>query len=121
MRGRVVRAAAVLAVFGAVLAGTLTACAGLPTSGPVRQGLDMGPQIVPPLRLRFEPPRAGASPAEIVRGFLTAGSDLDDDAAAPRAFLTGRALREWQPRSRVVVHAGTRPRISPRPAPPRCG
>lgn len=95
-------AAALVVVPGTALAG----CGGLPDSGPVRQGLQVGPPNPAPLRLRFEPPRAGAAPADIVRGFLAAGVDLDDDAAAPRAFLTGQALREWNPRARVIIHAG---------------
>lgn len=95
-------AAALLAAASTALAG----CGGLPETGPVRQGLEVGPPNPAPLRLRFEPPRAGATPTEIVRGFLAAGVDLADDAAAPRAFLTGRALRAWNPRARVIVHAG---------------
>lgn len=89
-----------------VAAAALSGCGGLPESGPVRQGLEVSPPNPPPLRLRFEPPRAGADPIEIVRGFLAAGADLDDDAAAPRAFLTGRALRGWDPRTRIIFHSG---------------
>ncbi len=101
-----------LSILTGPLVGALTGCAGLPESSAVQQGLEIGPPVVAPLQVRFEPPRAGATPIEIVRGFLAAGVDLDEDAAAPRAFLTGSAFSRWDPLGEVVIHSGSVPVIT---------
>ncbi len=94
-------------IAGTALAGAMLAgCMGLPQSSTVQQGLEIGPPAVAPLRVRFEPPRAGATQLEIVRGFLAATADLDEDSAAARAFLTGPALQSWDPLAGVVIQAG---------------
>ncbi len=101
-----------LSILTGPLVGALTGCAGLPESSAVQQGLEIGPPVVAPLQVRFEPPRAGATPIEILRGFLAAGVDLDEDAAAPRAFLTGSAFSRWDPLGEVVIHSGSVPVIT---------
>lgn len=108
--GRRARAAAVLAL---VLA-ALTACVGIPTSGPVGIGVegtnDQG--AVEPLG---DPPPQDGTPEDIVRGFLgasaagfsrdTTSSETGDDFRNAREYLSGEARRSWSPRDRVVVYA----------------
>ncbi|MBK7722813.1 MAG: GerMN domain-containing protein [Austwickia sp.] len=101
-----------LVVVTGLLAGALVGCAGLPGASPVQHGLEIDQPVMPPLRVRFEPPRAGATPVEIVRGFLAAGVALEDDAAAPRAFLAGTALTQWNPRAGVVIYGSTAPTMT---------
>ncbi len=57
------------------LALVLSACAGLPTSGPVNAGNDADADVAPP-DFSFLPdhPQPGATPEEIVEGFIRAGS-----------------------------------------------
>lgn len=82
----------------------LAACGGLPQTSGVQRGLEVRAPEYQPIRLQFEPPTPGASPAQIVRGFLAAGGSPDDDYAASRAYLTGEASAAWQPRSQVTVY-----------------
>lgn len=107
------RRAGVAALLAAVLA-TLTACVGIPTSGPVGVGVegvsDQG--AVEPLG---DPPPQDGAPEDIVRGFLgasaagftrdTTSSDAADDFRTAREYLSGETRRTWSPRDRVVVYA----------------
>lgn len=92
------------AAVAAVLA--LGAC-GLPDSGPVQQGLEVGAAPLPPVRFQFEAPRTGARPEEIVRGFLAASWSGQDDYLAARAYLTAGASAGWDPRSSVTVYSSS--------------
>ena len=108
--GRRAGAAALLAV---VLA-ALSACVGIPTSGPVGVGVegvtDQG--VVEPLG---DPPPQDGAPEDIVRGFLgasaagfsraSASADATDDFRNAREYLSGETRRSWSPRDRVVVYA----------------
>lgn len=88
----------------AALSLALTACSGLPHSGPVQQGYEVGAPVIPPVRLRFEAPAPGAEPEQIVSGFLAASWSAEDDYAAARAYLTSSASRGWTPRQQVLVY-----------------
>jgi hypothetical protein len=77
-------------------------CGGIPDSGRVHAGAQLdGP---PAVRVLAAPPVPGATPVEIVRGFLRAQPGLDDDAAVARSYLAGEAARKWATRPRVVVY-----------------
>lgn len=97
---RYLRAAAALLVVAA-----LPACATIPTSGPVRSGgdlrLDREDVAVPPIG---EPPVRGASPANVVFGFLRAGAAFLDDHAVARDYLTPRARPRWRPSTGTSVY-----------------
>jgi hypothetical protein len=101
LRRRAGRAAGAVLVM--VFAAAASACGGIPDSGPVHAGAQLdGP---PPVRVLAAPPVPGASPTEIVRGFLRAHPGLDDDAAVARSYLVGDAARTWATKSaRVVVY-----------------
>lgn len=94
---------AAVAAMGAAGALALGAC-GLPTSSTVQQGLDIGSPAMPPVRFQFEAPPRGASPEQIVRGFLAASWSTEDDFRAARAYLTPTASRGWNPRASVTVY-----------------
>ncbi|HEY5336483.1 MAG TPA: LpqB family beta-propeller domain-containing protein [Mycobacteriales bacterium] len=94
-----------LAVVAVLLVG-LAACGGLPTSSgvtlvrPVAGAADSaGPEVrvLPPL------PAAGAAPDAIVRGFLNAQADSDDDYAIAREYLAPGAT--WSAAGTVVVYS----------------
>lgn len=98
-RARAARAGRALAV-ALVLA--LGACAAIPTAGPVRTG-DAQVDENPGIDVISEGPRPGASPAEIVEGFLLAGSTGFPDFVTAREFLAGEARATWKPLEGVVV------------------
>jgi len=99
--------AAGAALVGAALLGVAAGCASIPTSGPVRPGdvLQVDPENegVPFIA---EPPRRGAAPEEIVRGFLRAGADFRSDHAVAREYLTPAARQSWDPDRGTVVYTG---------------
>jgi hypothetical protein len=87
-----------------LLVGLLAGCAGIPTSGPVKQGRELGAdKDTQPRNIGFAPVH-GASPDAVVRGFLRAMSDFIDDHAVARQFLTGPASRGWAPLSGTTVY-----------------
>jgi len=90
-----------LALVGLALVLALTACTGLPTSGYVNPG--RGPQVDDTQAFAFVPdgPQDDASPAEIVEGFLRAGSGPADDWATAKMFLASGT--QWDPRARVTI------------------
>jgi len=108
-----VTAAAVLLALTLPAAG----CVDMPDGGPVRsdrvtQGADAQNQPYPQLVPRS--PAPGASPAEIVRGFLTASASFADGQQTARDFLTGPASRSWHPTWpwSATVFTGTGPQVS---------
>lgn len=103
VRGSTARRKALLGVIAlvAVAAGLLSACANLPSAGPVVQGsaLPSAPVIRPVAR----PPAAGMSPEEVVAGFLRACTGLPDDLVVARQYLTEAAAEEWEPTAATRV------------------
>ena len=85
-----------------------TACATVPTSGPVVEGpqLDGGSsdQVI---RVIARPPEPGMSPAQIVSGFVQASASFEDDHAIARLYLTPEAAATWRPEFGTTVYDGT--------------
>lgn len=103
MTGRGLRAA--LAATAVALTLALTACAGLPTSGPVRigqAGVDGGD---PPFAYVPEGPAVGMTPEQIVEGFIAAGSGPRSDWQTAQLFLDDEARAVWKPAASVTVYA----------------
>lgn len=96
-----IRLAVVLGTAGAVL----TACAGVPTSGPIQQGpvvaAAAGDQVI---RVIARPPEAGMTPEELVRGFQEATAGADAGYTTAREYLTDDASAAWRPDSGVQVY-----------------
>lgn len=91
----------VLVLLVAVLAG----CSSIPTSGPVHEGRDLqlerGDSA---LRVIGQPPVKGASPQDVVRGFLQASADFVNDHATARLYLAPAVRQRWQPSAGTVVY-----------------
>ncbi|MHC3000529.1 GerMN domain-containing protein [Microbacterium sp. HJ5] len=100
----------------AMLALVLTACAGLPTSGQIKFGLstDDAPDAEEISFLLPDSPQPGATPEQIVEGFIRAGSGpgLTANWDRAREFLTDDFADVWQPRAGVTVDILTDRRTS---------
>lgn len=94
------RRPAVAALLAAVVL-LLAGCAVIPTSGVVQPGTTEAPNGT---KLVYVPskPAPGATPDEIVNGFLTAASGVPSFATA-RAYLTDGFAKKWDPTTRVLV------------------
>lgn len=86
---------------------SLSACVSLPTSGRVVGGGAVGGEGGrAALRVAATGPIPGASPEEVVQGFLAAVAGLDDYAVA-QEFLAPGARASWRPDERTLIHSGT--------------
>lgn len=90
-----------LFVLGVVVA-LLSACASIPTQGPVVQGQDVA--VEPRLRFLASGPNAGDDPVAIVQGFLRAAVGSEDNHTVARSFLAGERRQSWRPNARVLVY-----------------
>jgi hypothetical protein len=90
------RPAAVVVLLALALA--LSACATIPTGGPVHQGRDLAQEPDPQLpRSLGRDPEAGDGPEETVRGFLQSGTDFLDDHLYAREYLSPAVRSRWNP------------------------
>lgn len=83
---------------------TVGGCAAIPTSGPVSEVPDdrsMGQSTV---RYSPAPPVDGASPGEVVRGYLDAMLAYPASTRTAAAFLTPDAAESWERQSGVTVY-----------------
>lgn len=99
MKARVRRAAGVLALV------LVSACAGIPRSGPVTKVADdagFGESTV-----RYSPARpvAGAAPQEIVSGYLDAMLAYPASTGTASAFLTPAAAKDWGSQDGVRIYS----------------
>lgn len=101
------RRAALFAALGLGGAGALCACAQLPRDGEVRQS-DVVVVEEDALMQSAAGPEVGASPKEIVEGFLRAcAAGYSDGFATARSFLTKAAADSWRPQEIVMVYTGS--------------
>lgn len=89
-------------------------CAAIPTTGPVqvepRQTSGAAPGGV---QIIGNKPPQGASPGQIIQGFLAAMSSFEPGFETARSYLTAAAAQAWQPESQVLIYAsGTTPRVN---------
>ncbi len=102
---RLTARAVVVLMVAAVAAG----CATIPTTSTPNVG--SAPQTegaVPFVRVIARPPQPGASPTEVVSGFLDASADFEDNWAIARTYLAPNVAEQWQPNTGVSVYdAGT--------------
>jgi predicted small lipoprotein YifL len=88
----------------AVLLCALAGCAGLPTSGPVQAGKTAAADAdQPALDFRPDGPQPGASPQQIVDGFITAASSPEDAWTIAQSFLARDFRSTWNPQAGVIV------------------
>ncbi|MFI1397882.1 LpqB family beta-propeller domain-containing protein [Streptomyces sp. NPDC020681] len=93
-----VRAGAVLGCSGVLLAG----CASMPDSGDIHavKASQRGDSQV---RVYAVPPRKGATPNEVVAGFLEAMTSDDSNFATARTYLTPETSQKWRPDEGTTV------------------
>ena len=99
---------AIFSAVAAILAISATAaCAQLPTSGLVQQGTDLSAGIASDY-LYYSPsgPTVGATPTEIIRGFLNAGTAPQNDFSTAREFLSENFKAKWDPSGATLVQRG---------------
>ncbi|WP_344630779.1 LpqB family beta-propeller domain-containing protein [Streptomyces glaucosporus] len=101
------------AALGAVL--LLAGCASMPDRGEVRR-VEPSPRADADSQVRVfgVSPRSGASPWEIVRGFLEATTSDEPDFRTAREYLTDGAARAWDPFARTTVLDNAPSVLSPR-------
>jgi hypothetical protein len=93
-------------VAGLLVLVVASACAVIPSSGPVTRvadddGLDQSAVRYAPAR-----PQAGASPEQIVRGYLDAMLAFPASSRTASAFLTPAAAEDWSASAGVRVYSG---------------
>jgi hypothetical protein len=82
----------------------LTGCAALPISGPVRIGPDLTPNAdVESFYYSPSGPIEDSSKAEILSGFLAAGTGPQNDYAVAREYLSESIRASWNPSLEVLV------------------
>ena len=100
------------ALIAIVLVATLTGCASLPVSGPVR----IGPDLATPTdgnSFYYSPasPVDGATETEILSGFISAGTAPQNDYSIAREFLDESIRATWNPNQELLIQRTT-PKIS---------
>ena len=104
------RGAAVLLT--AVVAAVLSGCVSIPTSGPVNQGIALNAgQGAANFEFNPEGPQKGATPQNILTGFVAAFTSASGSYAVAKQFLTPGFAATWNPRQSVQVRSGA-PRVS---------
>ncbi|MFI2783233.1 LpqB family beta-propeller domain-containing protein [Streptomyces sp. ALB3] len=98
--GRTVRVSVLLGCGVLVLAG----CGAMPVTGDVK-AVDASQPGDSQVQVYAVPPREGASPIEVVDGFLESMTSDDPDFRTTRTYLTAEAARAWQPGEGTTVLA----------------
>ncbi|WP_443094517.1 LpqB family beta-propeller domain-containing protein [Rothia koreensis] len=101
------RSSAVRAVACATAVGLLVVgCGRIPTSGPVYHYNEPDSQASSTAPA-FNPsgPEKGASPNEILSGFLQAGTGVENDYSVAREYLTTELAGTWKPEDRTLVRS----------------
>jgi hypothetical protein len=82
----------------------LTGCAGLPTAGPVNPGLGAAEAPdVPDFSFSPDRPQPGATPEQIVEGFVAAATGSQNDWEIAQLFLAPDIRESWQPEAGVTI------------------
>ncbi|MGU3644504.1 LpqB family beta-propeller domain-containing protein [Microbacterium sp. C23T] len=101
------RVRGILALILALCAVVVTGCAGFPTSGPPEYGLENGNTGNGSQNVVFIPnrPQPGATPQQIVEGFIDAGSGpgVLGNWAVAQEFLAPSLRGTWNPDAQVIV------------------
>ena len=85
----------------------LSGCASLPSN----LNIEIGPELSTPdqQELSFYSPASplpGASPSEIVSGFLSAGTGPQNDYQVAREYLTDGFASRWRPGEQTLIRVG---------------
>ena len=97
---------------GSLVAATVTTmlagCAGIPSSGPVERVADDGGPDQSTVRYAPVGPPRGASPQQIVRGYLDAMLAYPVSTGTAALYLTPDAAKQWRSSDGVTVYASPR-------------
>lgn len=86
--------------------GVVLGCTSIPQSGPVTTAdvelgvVDVDFDFLPP------GPSTGASPEEILVGFIAAGTAAQNNYRVARSYLTSEVAEDWNPNSSVLIRVG---------------
>ena len=92
--------------FLAVVTALVMACTSIPSSGPVNStdrttGVDTSDvDFLPP------GPSTGATPEEIIAGFIAAGTAAQENYRVARSYLAGEVSEDWNPNASVLIRRG---------------
>jgi hypothetical protein len=106
-RGSRLRGAAPVLLVVALVA-LLAGCISEPGGGPVLSySITQGPggQSQPLPQIIAQPPGAGWTPRQIVKGFLTASASFAGGQRIAREYLTAKENRDWSPNWSAVVYS----------------
>ncbi|MDX3054891.1 LpqB family beta-propeller domain-containing protein [Streptomyces sp. NE06-03E] len=106
--GRAVRLSVLLGCGVMVLAG----CGAMPVTGDVK-AVDASQPGDSQVQVYAVPPREGATPMEVVDGFLESMTSDDPDFRTTRQYLTAEAGESWQPDEGITVLAKAPSRNGP--------
>ena len=90
----------------AFLSAVLVACTSIPSAGPVNStdrttGIDTSNvDFLPP------GPSTGATPEEIIAGFIAAGTAAQDNYRVARSYLAEEVEEDWNPNASVLIRRG---------------
>ncbi len=88
-----------------VVAGVLSGCAGMPSSGPVVERPDSEEATTTPgADFDPRPPQAGQGPTEIVNGFLDAMRARPIRTTVAKKFLSSTAQEAWTPEQEIITY-----------------
>jgi hypothetical protein len=94
----------------------LAACAGIPVDGVVESQDRFFENGAANPEVAALPPPQGATPADIINGFLGAIAAFEIDYATARLYLTPQAAAAWRPQAgELVVYADRSPDIAAEP------
>ncbi|MFT4122660.1 MAG: GerMN domain-containing protein [Microbacteriaceae bacterium] len=85
----------------------LAGCAAVPDSGTVQKGDEIAQSGDASVSFSPAGPAAGASPDDIVLGFIQAQTSAEDDFAIAREFLADSVKTSWDPTAAVAISSGT--------------
>lgn len=92
-------------VLAAVVLLVVSGCAAIPTNGPVGKSEPLSPRNNSVnVDLEQFGPVAGASPESIIRGFVDAGTGVNDDFQVARQYLTAGLAQSWAPDKGTLVY-----------------
>ncbi|MFZ6993673.1 GerMN domain-containing protein [Curtobacterium sp. RRHDQ66] len=103
-RARVRRTVGVALAAVALVA--LTACAAIPTGGPVRDGQSLKGDSVSGVDFRPSGPQDGQDQDTVLEKFIDAATGAQDNYAIAREFLSSSFAQKWNPRQSVTVRQG---------------
>ena len=92
--------------FLAVVTAFVMACTSIPSSGPVNStdrttGVDTSDvDFLPP------GPSTGATPEEIIAGFIAAGTAAQENYRVARSYLADEVSEDWNPNASVLIRRG---------------